>query len=375
MQKKDTSQGRERQIKFAEATILFVLLLAVTIFVGVSFRGNQEGLEPTAPIAVETNEATTESNIGNEAAPVAEAGTEALPAVEIETDSDPEPTPEPEPVAYEQAEDAYHAGRYAEAADLFERYADENPDNVWGLYMLGLSAWKAGELEDADLALADARELQPEHLKSLVNHARVLLELNRDNEAQAAIAAALTLAPQDLGAARVQARIHHRQGRLADADAAYRDVLRSSGDDAWALNNLGLILIEQERFDEAVAPLAKASQLASAACINNNLGVALERTGHYAAAALAYEAALEIDTDYARAEASLARVTGLPEDPALVRVDLAELAAGFEVDPAVPNTEVATAEVALAALPETEVTVEDAPVHPEESENDAGGNR
>ena len=372
MQKKDTTQGRERQIKFAEATILFVLLLAVTIFVGVGFRGGQEELEPTAPIVVETNDSVVEPQ--TEAPPVAEAATGAIPAVEIEADSDPEPTPEPEPVAYDQAEAAYHEGRYAEAANLFERYADENPDNVWGLYMLGLSAWKAGNLEDADTALADARELQPEHLKSLVNHARVLLELNRDNEAQAAIAAALSLAPRDFGAGRVQARIHHRQGRLDDAEAAYRDVLRSSGDDAWALNNLGLILIEQERFDEALAPLAKASELAEAACIRNNLGVALERTGYYAAAALAYEAALEIDSDHTRAEASLARVTGLPEDPALAPVDLAELADGFDVDPTVPNTEVATADVAMAALPETEVTVEDAPAQPEESKDDADGN-
>ena len=41
----------------------------------------------------------------------------------------------------------------------------------------------------------------------------------------------------------------------------------------------------------------------------NNLGTALERTGHFAAAGKAYEAVLAADSTYGKAAASLERVT------------------------------------------------------------------
>src|SRR2546429_7166977 len=41
--------------------------------------------------------------------------------------------------------------RYDEAARLFATYSTAQPDNIWGYYMLGLSAWKRSEEHTSEL--------------------------------------------------------------------------------------------------------------------------------------------------------------------------------------------------------------------------------
>ncbi|RKZ10063.1 hypothetical protein DRQ50_14670 [bacterium] len=364
MQKQNLTPDRERKLKFAEAGILFVLLLGVTIFIGVRFQGGGEEINPTVAEITAPQEIVTEPVIETE------------PTVVIIDEPVIEIAPEPEPVTYVQAETAYHDGAYDEAIDLFERYVADHPDNVWGMYMLGMSAWKAGDLETADEALADARTMQPAHLKSVINHTRVLLAMDRDADAREAVTIALDLAPGDVGAQRLQARLYHRAGVLDQAAASYESILRTSSDDVWALNNLGLIRIEQERFDEALPALARAAGLTDAACIHNNLGVALERTGWYAQAAEAYEAALSRDADHARATVSLARVAELHGDPDRQPLDLVALAAGFGVDPA-PRQEgdLVLGDLAVAVVTNPEQDDADLSVASETSTDDEEENR
>lgn len=187
----------------------------------------------------------------------------------------------------------------------------------------------------------------------------MLLEQQRADEALTPIEMALAVNPGSLDAARVLGRVQHSLGRLAEAAATYRMVLAVDGQDVWALNNLGLVLIEQEQFEAALAPLARASLLREdIACIQNNLGIALERTGHPAAAAEAYARALEADSGHARADVSLARVSALPEDPAAQPVDLAALAAGFT---ARPEGTIAEADMEVASALESSAPVDDTP--------------
>ncbi len=70
------------------------------------------------------------------------------------------------PVAFSEAEAVYRDGRFSEATALFGAYVERKPENAWGHYMLGLSAWKAGETERAEAAFGKALELDAKHLKS-----------------------------------------------------------------------------------------------------------------------------------------------------------------------------------------------------------------
>ena len=66
---------------------------------------------------------------------------------------------------------------------MFEAYSESKPDNAWGHYMLGLSAWKTGDHSRALEAFDAALRLDPTHRKSLLNSARVLLETSRPKDA------------------------------------------------------------------------------------------------------------------------------------------------------------------------------------------------
>jgi tetratricopeptide (TPR) repeat protein len=255
------------------------------------------------------------------------------------------------PASYPEAEAAFQSGNYTEARRLFESYTTSRPENPWGHYMLGLSAWKSGDLESAEVAFNRAITLDSSHVKSFINSARVLLDLGRNHEALERGQQAVVLDPTSSDAIRVVARAYHSMGQADSAIESYRDALLLDDRDVWALNNLGVLYLDKGEPELALPPLARAVQLRGTAPVfQNNFGLALERTGHIAAAQLAFQAALQADSTYTRAAASLARVSALVADSTDL-VDLDELAqlfrmqlgiwrdnAGGTVGEAVPDT-------------------------------------
>lgn len=236
----------------------------------------------------------------------------------------------PPDVSYETAEAAYAAHHYPVAVAMFDAYTARRPENPWGQYMLGLSSWRAGQLDRAQHAFEAALALDPRNVKSLVNLTRVLLEEHRPTEALARINEALAI-DSGLGEGwRVLGRVQAQAGHTNAAVDAYRMAITIDSTDMWAMNNLGLVLINAGRYAEAVGPLARAVQLDSTvATFSNNLGLALERSGHLTAAALAYHGALTADSSYDKARVSLQRVDGRPDAPGVEPADLATLAAQF----------------------------------------------
>ncbi len=141
--------------------------------------------------------------------------------------------------------------------------------------------------------------------------------------------------------ARLQAAVaDHIAGRFAEAERAYRDVMRRFGEAAPVLDNLGLAVQQQGRFDEAVACFRRAVEIdpgfanawtnlgstlrllgrleesveacrhavenaPESAIAFNNLGVALQLTGRLDEAAAACTRALELDPNLAEAAGNL----------------------------------------------------------------------
>ena len=102
---------------------------------------------------------------------------------------------------------------------------------------------------------------------------------------------------------------HHQAGRLADAEALYRQVLAARPDFVSAYNNLGSILTQREAFDEAVELLAKATNLKpdfSGAWYN--LAMALDKLGQYERSIAAYRKTIALDPNYSDAVNNLANV-------------------------------------------------------------------
>jgi len=242
----------------------------------------------------------------------------------------------PAKVTYADAESAFQRRRYAEAAELFANYTASQPDNAWGHYMYGLSAWKSGAHERALEQFDEALRLDPNHRKSLLNSGRVLLETSRPQEALSRIERALAIEPLSSEGLRLLGRARNELGQMPEAIDAYQRAISLDERDVWAMNNLGLIYIQQGRSDEALPPLARAVQLRSSAPVfQNNLGMALERSGHTAAARHAYASAIESDSTYAKAAASLTRLGGPVDDTVAdsgQTVDLAAFAREFQAE-------------------------------------------
>ena len=219
------------------------------------------------------------------------------------------------PMTFADGKAAYEARKYSDATAIFERYAGRRPDNAWGHYMLGLSAWKSGDLARAESAFGNALRIDPHHVKSHVNLSRVFLDQKRHDDAVEQLARAAAIDPSSNEVQRLLARSYHAQGKTDEAMAAYRRAIELNELDAWSMNNLGLLLLEQQRADEALPLLVKAVELrAQVAAFHNNLGMALEHTGRFKDAATAYKQALVADPGYEKAKQNLARVEAIKGD-------------------------------------------------------------
>jgi tetratricopeptide (TPR) repeat protein len=213
------------------------------------------------------------------------------------------------PVSFADADAAFQAKNYKEAVTLFEAYTDQRPRNAWGHFMLGLSASKAGDPAKAESAFTQALSIDPNHIKSLLNLSRLLIDQGRTEDALVHLTHAGEIAPGSGEVQRLLGRAYVEGRRNNEAVDAYRRAIALDPNDAWSMNNLGLLLLEQQRADEALPLLAKAVQLRmDVPAFHNNLGMALEHTGRFLAAAEEYRGALTADPGYGKAKQNLARV-------------------------------------------------------------------
>ena len=235
------------------------------------------------------------------------------------------------PVTFEMADSAYRERRYDDATVLFKTYADSRPKHAWGFYMLGLSAWKSGDREQAESAFVQALTIDSTHVKSHLNLSRVLLESGQPDSALEHIEAAIALDSTSSEPLRLQGRVFESQGKNDDAIVAYQRAIVKNDSDTWAMNNLGALYIRLERFEDAIGPLARANEIDDkVATFRNNLGMALELTGRFEQAVEQYRAALSIEGTYGKAVSNLQRVQQVKQDPSITPVDLAERSKQFQ---------------------------------------------
>jgi predicted Zn-dependent protease len=264
---------------------------------------------------------------------VASTAASSNPSATPKVDSAAATVPDNTPVPYQDAERAYQRGSYGEAEQLFSEYRRQHPENAWGHYMYGLSAWKAGQPTEALAGFDEALQLDPDHRKSLFNSARVLLETGQPQRALERIERGLGLEPLSAEGHRLLGRARVELGRFPEAIEAYQRAIAIDDRDAWSMNNLGLLYIQRGQSDEALGPLARATELRpNSPVFQNNLGTALEQTGHYPEARTAYEAAVTADSSYAKAVASLDRVGSLVQAGDTTTFDLAEVSREYQAE-------------------------------------------
>lgn len=283
-------------------TITAVLLLAAFGAVACSKRDRSTKKQAHTPDTAHTKPITTEST--------------SQPPKAVDAPAKEHAAVAGEPLSFADGQAAYQARKYGEAAAIFEAYTERRPGNAWGHYMLGLSAWKHGDFPKSEKAFEKALSIDPKHVKSLVNQSRLFIDLKRHDDAIDRLSRAVDLDPENREVNRLLAHTYHLQGKTDEAVAVYRQVLEADEYDAWSMNNLGLLLLETDHADEAVPLLTKAVALRKeVAEFHNSLGLALEHTGHFRAAADAFSGALLADPGFEKAKHNLQRVEAVKGGP------------------------------------------------------------
>lgn len=98
---------------------------------------------------------------------------------------------------------------------------------------------------------------------------------------------------------------HHRAGRLAQAEAAYRRVLASNPRHADALHLLGLIAMQTQSYAQSLELIAQAIEIAPNPTYYDNLGCMFRQWGKLAAAAECHRQAIALQPAYHRAHDNL----------------------------------------------------------------------
>src|SRR5437868_3966444 len=92
---------------------------------------------------------------------------------------------------------------------------------------------------------------------------------------------------------------HHQAGRLAEAEAIYREILAGNAKHVDCLHLLGVVWLQFGRTDDAIALLQQALDLnPDSAEAHNNLGVALRSRGETEQAVPHWEKAVALKPDY-----------------------------------------------------------------------------
>lgn len=200
-------------------------------------------------------------------------------------------------------------GNYLEAAILFEKEAQENPQHVQAFWFLGVALAEAGDLEKAAAALFRATSLQPDFWEAYFYLALCLKGMGRLDGAEACLRKVLSLKPDHAESYNNLGLILSERGQLLEAESCFLLALELTPDSAELCNNYGVLKFKSHLFKEAIQWFHKAIDLQpeyAQAC--NNLGLTLKDSGKKAEACSWFRRALELQPQYGEAHNNLGLV-------------------------------------------------------------------
>src|SRR5438105_11690214 len=205
---------------------------------------------------------------------------------------------------------AHHeAGELDQAAALYRKALEEDPEHAEALHLLGLIAFQRGEFEAAveliERAIPELDDLPEAHL----NLGNALRELGRLPEAADSYRRAIGLDPAYGMAHSNLARTLNDQRLFEAGLESSRRALELIPGFLGAQVNCAAALMGLERYAEAEAPLRRAVELApDKPEAHRDLGEILAKLGRLDEAATSYRRAVELNPDYAKVYYNLGNV-------------------------------------------------------------------
>lgn len=206
-----------------------------------------------------------------------------------------------------RAGDLTQLGRYAEAGQILDELAQEEP----ALYVVHFEkgendlAW--GRPHPAVEEFRKTLSINPTFDQAALGLGRAYFLLGQDHEAATSFELALQLNGRNFLARLALAKVYWRQKLLDEARSELAKVVGSHPQFAEGHADYGIILAELRSYKEALAELQRGIDLGFRdAMVYNYLGIAYENVGDPTQAMQAYQTAVEIKPDYAAAYLNMA---------------------------------------------------------------------
>lgn len=206
-----------------------------------------------------------------------------------------------------RATDLASAGRLEASNAALRSAAAEEPNLYLIPFMLAENASKARRWQEAEKHFLACLKLSPTFQQAMMGMARVQIAQGRSAEARPWLDLALRENPRNFLA-------HHGLGLAArmekkneEARRHFAKAVELKPNYAPSLQELGTVLVDLQRYSEALPALQRAAELGPEnAVLSNYLGIAHANSGRLAEAVKFYRRALELNRDYAAARLNLA---------------------------------------------------------------------
>jgi len=164
---------------------------------------------------------------------------------------------------YRQGMEAFTRDRYPEALGRFERAALMDPGRMDVFESMGICYERLGRLAEAEETMRGLTEMDPENVMAWTNLSRYLAQAGRIEEAEKLKGRVTYLvwkkeAGEKEAARRNEEAAEERERRLTERMGLFRQVLDLDPEDVVANFGLGKILLDLERYQDAVLHFERA---------------------------------------------------------------------------------------------------------------------
>jgi tetratricopeptide (TPR) repeat protein len=222
--------------------------------------------------------------------------------------------------ALQKAIACHREGLLSEAERLYREILHAQSSHSDANHNLGILAVQTGRAESGLTHLKVALEANPGSGQYWLSYIEALRAAGKALEARSVLdqgikhglsGAAVDALKEGLSETGLftQAVAHHLAGRLTEAEALYRQILRVNEDHTESLHLLGVIACQKGCPGSAVEMISKAVALdGEVAAYYSNLGTALQDQGKLTAATSCFKRALALKPDFAEAVSNLGNV-------------------------------------------------------------------
>ncbi len=200
----------------------------------------------------------------------------------------------------------HRTGKLQEAASLYGRILDRDPNHADATHGMGLIAYQTGQSDKAVDLLRAALALEPDQAEWHCDMGVVLADRGELDAVVKCYERALAIRPNYQSALKNLGFALQTQGKLDDAAKVYHHALAMNPKSAVVHNNLGNLLRCQGLMEDATACFRRALEAEpNFPDAHSNLGNMLKEQGRLEQAAASYRRALEIDPRHVNAHNNL----------------------------------------------------------------------